>query len=108
MRSAWRSCFAVYFVFSPLGMIQLSFLGFLQGDDVREMEIDSRSLQLLAPYRTCGEMTCGRCAAFRLQKKCHERLFAAMNVQARGAANFRLRPLSRILRTEIARRLYNS
>jgi hypothetical protein len=38
MRSAWRSCFPVYFVFSPLGMNQLSFLVFLQGDDVREME----------------------------------------------------------------------
>src|SRR5262249_16131960 len=40
MRSAWRSCFPVYLVLSPLGMIQLSFLGFLQGDDVREMDTD--------------------------------------------------------------------
>jgi hypothetical protein len=38
MCSAWRSCFPVYFVFSPLGMNPHSFLVFLQGDNVREMK----------------------------------------------------------------------
>jgi hypothetical protein len=38
--SAWRSCFLVYLVFSPLGMIQLSFLDVLQGDDMREIDAD--------------------------------------------------------------------
>jgi hypothetical protein len=40
MSSAWRSCFLVYLVFSPLGMFQLSFLGVLQGDNVRETNAD--------------------------------------------------------------------